>query len=269
MPENSFLTAIKNGTRPLQAWMWNPSVLFAEIIARSGFDSVCFDLQHGAIDFSDLYSMMGVVSANGATPMVRIPSAKELGWVSRILDGGAYGVICPDVCTPDEAQNFVAACKYAPDGRRGFGPVRPALGTPGATSPASARYQTVAENSAVMAIVQIESPEGLQNVEEIMAIPGVDGVFPGLIDYSLLAYGEVITDFSDPRLREPAEKIIHASHTLGKPVGLPAITVDATPLLIELGVDWLQVGNDVAWVTTATRQCVASVHQAIKAARQG
>jgi 2-keto-3-deoxy-L-rhamnonate aldolase RhmA len=116
-----------------------------------------------------------------------------------------------------------------------------------------------------MAIVQIESPAGLDNVEAIMATPGVDGVFPGLVDYSLLAYGEVITDFSDPRLRTPIERIMNAARAAGKPVGLPAIMPDAVPHLLELGVDWIQVGNDVSWITAAARTCVTHAHAAIEA----
>ncbi len=267
MSENRFLAAIKRGNCPLQAWMWNPSALFAEIIARAGFDSVSFDFQHGSIDFSDFYAMAAIVSANGSTPMVRIPSPHDLGWVSRALDGGAYGVICPDVRTADEARAFAAACKYAPEGQRGFGPVRPALGTPkvsaGGYAAVSAGYNTAAENAAVMAIVQIESPEGLNHIEAIMATPGVDAVFPGMVDYSLLAYGEVLTDFNDPRLRKPVEQIIKVAHAMGKPVGLPAITLDAVPVLLELGADWLQVGNDVAWISAAARQSLAGAQAAI------
>ena len=263
MPENRFLASIRAHRRPLQAWMWNPSVLSAEIIARTGFDSVCIDFQHGAMDFNDLYAIMAVVSANGATPMVRIPHEKDLGWVSRCLDGRAYGVICPDVQTPESARAFADACKYAPAGRRGFGPVRPVLGAPGSAYPAAAGYDTAAENAAVMAIVQIESPAGLDNVEAIVATPGVDGVFPGMVDYGLLAHGEVITDFSDPRIREPIERIMVAARAAGKPVGLPAIMPDAIPYLLELDVDWIQVGNDVSWITAAARNCVTHARAAI------
>jgi len=253
MPQNPFQDALKAGTKPIQTWMWNPSVLFAEIISRSGFDSVGLDLQHGAIDFSDLYAMMAIISANGVTPMVRVPS-NDRGWISRVLDGGAYGVICPDIQTPDEAASFASACKYAPQGTRGFGPVRTVIGSSGATEMAPSGYAPSSENDSVLCIVQIESPLGLQHAEEIINTPGVDAIFPGLMDYSILVHGEVVSDASDSRLRDPLEQIIEIAHAAGKPVGMPAVTPKDAPLLIEMGVDYLVMGNDVGWVTAGARE---------------
>lgn len=258
---NPFLDAVRAGSRPLQAWMWNPSPLSAEIIARSGFDSIGFDLQHGAVDFSDLYSLMAIASAHGGTPMVRIPS-NDPGWISRVLDAGAYGVICPDVRTVGEAERLVRACRYAPDGERGFGPVRPAMGAPGSRA-VSTDYDMAAQNAAVMVIVQIESPEGLENVESIVAVPGVDGVFPGPVDYSVLATGEILFDYGDERLGPAMRRIAEACHAAGRYVGLPAISPDHVGALVDMGVDWIQIGNDVAWLTAAARQTVASAREAI------
>ena len=267
MPENHFLDEIKAGRTPIQAWMWNPSVLFTEVVARAGFDSVGLDLQHGAIDFDDLYALMTVLSAHGVTPMVRVPQ-NDPSWITRVLDGGAYGVICPDVRTAEEAEAFVSACKYAPQGERGYGPARPALaarlGGKGA-GVTSAGYSTSAENDAVMAIIQIESPEGLENVEAIMSTPGVDGIFPGLVDYSLLAYGEVL-DYRDPRLRDDTKRMTAAAHAVGKPVGLAVMAPDDIPYLIEeLGADWLQFGNDLGWMIAAAQKTISDGAAGIEA----
>lgn len=264
MTLNPFLDAVRARSHPIQAWMWNPSPLSAEIIARSGFDSIGFDLQHGAVDFSDLYGLFAIASAHGVTPVVRIPS-NDPGWISRVLDAGAYGVICPDVRSAAEAEELVRACRYAPDGERGFGPVRPAMGSPG-TRAVSAGYDMAAQNAAVMVIVQIESPEGLDAVADIVAVSGVDGVFPGPVDYSVLATGEVLFDYGDERLGPPMQTIVDACHAAGKFVGLPAIVPDHVGLLVEMGVDWIQIGNDVAWITAAARQTVASARESIVAA---
>ena len=158
MKKNVFLDCLKDKSVPVQAWMWNPSVLFAEIISSAGYDSVCIDLQHGVIDFNDAFSMIGVIASMGVTPMVRIPS-KDFGAISRVLDAGVYGVICPDVRTPEESDLFARACKYAPIGERGFSPIRPAIGSPQKDQPVSEHFSTQAENSSVMSIVQIEAPD--------------------------------------------------------------------------------------------------------------
>jgi 4-hydroxy-2-oxoheptanedioate aldolase len=265
MPENHFQNELEAGRKPIQAWMWNPSVLYAEVISRAGFDSVGLDLQHGAIDFSDLYAMMAIVSANGATPIVRVPT-NDRAWISRVLDGGAHGVICPDVQTPDEAAAFASACKYAPQGTRGFGPVRPMLASQGTRDTEPEGFTLAAQNDAVMAIVQIESPRGLAHAEEIINTPGVDAIFPGLVDYSVLVHGEVVSDATDSRLREPLEQILEIAHAAGKPVGMPAVTPDDAPVLIEMGVDYLVMGNDVGWITAAARHTLTAGRDATKVA---
>jgi 4-hydroxy-2-oxoheptanedioate aldolase len=168
MPENRFKQKLAEGAKPLMVWMWNPSVLFAEIMCAADFDAVGIDLQHGAVDFNDLYGIMAVVSANGATPIVRIPAPDDLGWVTRVLDGGARGVICPNVDTPEQAAAFARAAKYPPVGQRGFGPVRPGIGKAVGYQGGPDAYSLADENDAVLTIVQIESAEGLENVEAIV-----------------------------------------------------------------------------------------------------
>jgi len=265
LTENRFLEAIAVGKRPIQASLWNPSPLVAEIVATSGFDAVFLDLQHGAVDISDVYVLAGVLLANGVTPTVRIPSL-DPALIGRALDAGVYGVICPDVQTVEAARAFVSACKYPPEGTRGFGSSRAQIGLPGSHVDREARFSTTAENAAVMAIVQIESPLGLENVEAIMATPGVNGVFPGMVDYALEAHGELLPSLSflDERVREPLERIIAAAHTSGRSVGLAAASVDEVRPLLELGADWIHIGSDRGWVRAGARQTVAGAREATR-----
>jgi 4-hydroxy-2-oxoheptanedioate aldolase len=254
----AFREALDADRVPLQAWMWNPSVLFAEVIAKAGFDSVGLDLQHGAIDFDDLYGLIAVLDANGCTPIVRLP-ANDRGWATRVLDAGATGLICPDVESAAEAADFVAACRYPPLGRRGFGPARPAIGKGSGYGDSRSAYSPAEANEEVMAIVQIESTRGLDEVEAIVAVDGVNGLFPGPMDFSLSAYGELVWDYEDDRLAQPMQTMIDAAHGAGVPVGLPVFTPESISVLLEMGVDWLQIGNDLAWVSKAAQQTVATV----------
>jgi 4-hydroxy-2-oxoheptanedioate aldolase len=255
---NAFQEAIERQEVPLQAWMWNPSPLFAEAIVAAGFDSVGLDLQHGAIDFSDLYAMLAIFDAAGVTPMVRVPH-HERGWMTRVLDAGATGIICPDVESGEDAKRFVAACKYAPRGSRSYGPTRPAVTKSSGYGDPRSGYSPVTANEEVMTVVQIESVEGMRNLEAIVNADGVDGLFPGPMDYTLSAYGELVYDIEDKRLRDPLQEMIDASHAAGVPVGLPAFSPEMAGALIEMGTDWLQMGNDMAWISTSARQTVASV----------
>lgn len=129
----------------------------------------------------------------------------------------------------------------------------------------STGYDMAAQNVAVMVIVQIESPEGLENVEAIVGVPGVDGVFPGPVDYSVLATGEILFDYDDERLGPAMRRIVDACHAAGRYVGLPAISPDHVGVLVDMGVDWIQIGNDVAWLTAAARQTVAAAREAADA----
>jgi 4-hydroxy-2-oxoheptanedioate aldolase len=257
-----FKLAIANGEVPLQAWLMNPLPLSAEIAAAAGYESVGIDLQHGAIDLQELDALLAVLAANGATPMVRVPT-NDRGWVTRVLDRGARGVICPEVDTPEQAAAFAAACKYPPLGTRGFGPVRPAIGRSAGYADGDDGYSPAAENETVLAIAQIESRTGLENVEAIIATKGIDAVMPGPLDFTLSVHGELIADFADRRLREPMEAIVAAAHDAGKLAGLPAFTPESVGLLLEIGVDWIQIGNDVAWITAGARESAAAAREAM------
>jgi 4-hydroxy-2-oxoheptanedioate aldolase len=258
MPENPFFEAVRAGRRPLQASMWTPSVLYAEVIARSGFEGVCLDMQHGPISEADVFALAAVLSANGVTPCVRIP-ANDRALIGRLLDAGVYAVICPDIRTAEEARSFADACRYPPRGNRGYGPSRPQF--PGAKAP----FSVEAENEAVMAIVQIESGEGLANVEEILATPGVDSVFPGMVDFALDVHGELIANFLDDRVLPGLQRIVAVARDVGVSVGLAAIDPDEVPALLEIGADWFNVGNDRRWIVAGAQRTFADARKEIDA----
>jgi 4-hydroxy-2-oxoheptanedioate aldolase len=258
MPENRFLDAVREGRHPLQASMWTPSVLYAEVIARSGYEGVCLDMQHGPISESDVFGLSVVLSAYGVTPCVRIPR-NDRALIGRLLDAGVYGVICPDVRTAEEARAFADACRYPPRGTRGFGPSRPQLSGGGGSSP----FSIDAENDTIMAIVQIESGEGLENAEEILSTPGVDSVFPGMVDFALDVHGELIANFLDERVLSPLERIVSVARSAGVSVGLAAIDTHEVPALLEIGADWLNVGNDRRWIVGGAQRTSAEARKAI------
>jgi 4-hydroxy-2-oxoheptanedioate aldolase len=257
MPENRFLDAVREGRHPLQVSMWTPSVLYAEVIARSGFEGVCLDMQHGPISEGDVFALSAILSAYGVTPCVRIPR-NDRALIGRLLDAGVYGVICPDVRTADEARAFSEACRYPPRGTRGFGPSRPQLPGAGASP-----FSIETENDTIMAIVQIESGEGLKNAEEILSTPGVDSVFPGMVDFALDVHGELIANFLDERVLSPLERIVSVARNAGVSVGLAAIDTNEVPALLEIGADWLNVGNDRRWIVAGAQRTSTEARKAI------
>lgn len=152
-----------------------PSAVSAEMVAGLGFDYVCVDLQHGAIEYSAALGMVQGVRAAGALPICRVPS-NDAEQIMKVLDAGALGVVVPMVSTAEEAAYAVAACRYPPNGVRSFGPVLASLVT-GSREPADLER--------VACVVMIETAEGLENADEIAATPGLDGIFVGPVDLAL------------------------------------------------------------------------------------
>ncbi|HME03789.1 MAG TPA: aldolase/citrate lyase family protein [Solirubrobacteraceae bacterium] len=145
-----------------------------ESAARSGVDFVCIDLQHGFGGFDSVASEIAACNAGGAVPLVRAPSDDP--WqVGRPLDLGASGVIVPQISSPAAAVAAVAACHYPPLGTRSYGPIRSSSGSDDPDGP----------DRETMCFVMIETPEGLENVEQIAATPGLSGIYIGVTDLAL------------------------------------------------------------------------------------
>jgi len=171
----------------------SPSAI--ETCARTGIDYVCIDMQHGLSSYTSLPAEIAACRAGGAAPIVR-PAANELWQIGRALDLGASGVVVPLVSSPEEAAAAVAACRYAPAGRRSYGPALIAAAV-GSSEPAELEREA-------LCIVMIETREGLERVEEIASTPGVDALYCGPAD---LALSLGITPAQAASSREHAEAI--------------------------------------------------------------
>jgi 4-hydroxy-2-oxoheptanedioate aldolase len=159
----------------LGAWLTIPSTVSAETAGRAGFDYVCVDNQHGVSDYQVTVTMMQAILLGGGTPIVRVPW-NEPGIIGKMLDAGAEGVIVPMVNSAAEAQAVVTACRYPPLGMRSFGPVLVMARVPDHTNVANTRTAV---------IPMIETGEALNNLDEILSVPGIDAIYVGPADLSL------------------------------------------------------------------------------------
>ncbi len=157
------------------AWLTLPGPVMAEATARMGFDYVCIDTQHGAIEYSDVVSMIQAILLGGASPIVRVPW-NEQGIIGKMLDAGAHGVIVPMVNSVAEAEAVVRSVRYAPGGARSHGPTVAGMRADG--YPAWS-----AEN--VAAIPMIETRQAVGDIDAILAVPGIDAVYVGPADLSI------------------------------------------------------------------------------------
>jgi 4-hydroxy-2-oxoheptanedioate aldolase len=165
-----------DGDTTLGGWLSIPSSVSAELTARAGFDYVCIDAQHGAIEYSDAVPMIQAILLGGSSPIVRVPW-NEPGIIGKMLDAGAHGVIVPMVNSVAEAEAVVRACRYAPDGARSFGP---GLAAPRVDAP----YVDWARRH-VAVIPMIETVQAIEVLDDILAVEGIDAVYVGPADLSL------------------------------------------------------------------------------------
>lgn len=172
---NPLLSAWQTGKTSLGGWCTLPGGLAAEIVARQNLDWVCIDQQHGMIDDSSAVEMLLGIAAAGKPAIVRV-RWNEAPAIMSALDAGAMGVIIPMIETADDARRAVAACRYPPHGQRSYGPIR-ARDVFGSTNPD--------DLAQVACVVMIETPEALENLDDILDVPGIDGVYLGPSDLAL------------------------------------------------------------------------------------
>ena len=181
-------------------WSLLPGVVTAEVLARTGADFVVVDLQHGAVTEADLPGVLAAITAAGSVPLVRARSPLFAD-VGRPLDLGAWGVIVPNVRDAAHAREIVAACRYAPAGGRSIGRL-----SGGADQP--------------LVVVMVETATALDDLDAILAVDGLDGVYvgPGDLSLSINLHG---TDRRDD-LRGVLSSIIARAGAVGVPVGVHA-----------------------------------------------
>src|SRR3982074_3486718 len=162
---NNVKTVWASGKAVVNAWLAIPSGFSAEVIAQCGFDSVTVDMQHGVQDYLSMVQCFQAVNGHPVTPMVRVPW-NEPGIVGKVLDGGAYGVICPMINTPEEAKALVSYSKYPPMGVRSNGPIRSGMYGGAGT------YQKTA-NDEIVLLPMMETKHAVGNMDGNLAVEGL------------------------------------------------------------------------------------------------
>ena len=244
---NSALYNWREGKPSLGLWVNLPEIHLVETMARSGADWLCFDLQHGLMDYNDLNTLLPAISGQTVTPLVRV-AANTPDQIGKVLDVGAEGVIVPMVNTEEEARRAVAACYYPPLGQRSCGPMRPAMVH-------GIEYLAQA-NGQIACIPMIETEEGLNNVEAIAAVEGVDALFVGPMD---LCYGLGLPpgDFGNSRFKEAVKTIVGACEKHGCAAGMFGYSPDMARESLASGFNFASAGTDISFFRTGMAQSLA------------
>ncbi|KAH9205645.1 2,4-dihydroxyhept-2-ene-1,7-dioic acid aldolase [Leptodontidium sp. 2 PMI_412] len=212
-PRLRMLNALRANSKPIMTFLGLPSFRTAQVVAQTGVDGIIIDCEHGHISDDAMHSSTAAIAALGVSPLVRLRMTHS-DLIKRALDAGAHGIVVPQIHTAEEARTVVSYSKFPPQGLRGQGSAFPAI-TYGTDIPT---YLKTA-NETIITCVQIESRAGIENVDAICAVPGVDMIFIGPNDLALSLLGYLPTKDDVPEVIAVIEKIVLAARKHGKWVG--------------------------------------------------
>ncbi|OBT41572.1 hypothetical protein VE00_09153 [Pseudogymnoascus sp. WSF 3629] len=212
-PRLRLLNALRAGSKPIMTFLGLPSFRTAQIVAQTGIDGIIIDCEHGHISDDSMHSSTVAIAALGVSPLVRLRMT-HADLIKRALDAGAHGIVVPQIHTAEDARTVVSHSKFPPQGLRGQGSAFPAI-THGIDIPT---YLETA-NETLITCLQIESKAGVENVDAICAVPGVDMIFIGPNDLALSILGYVPARGDEREFVDAVEKIVAAARRHGKWVG--------------------------------------------------
>ena len=231
-------------------WITMPEPMGAEILARQGWPGLVIDLQHGAIDDPAALRVLQTIHGLGTLPLVRV-AWLDPGAVMKALDRGAQGVICPMIDNVEQAEAFVQNCLYPPLGLRSWGPVRAGMD-------GSAQYAARA-NDLVAPIVQIETLGALEQLDAILAVPGLAAIFVGPNDLAwALGHGPG-SDREEPELLELLLELPARARALGVQAGIHCGSPAYAQRMVEAGYRLITIGSDASFMGRAGRAMLGSL----------
>lgn len=243
---------LNEGRTAIGSWWQVGHPANAEILAKAGFSWIAADCEHGEIENGEICNFCRAVSQYNCMPLVRVKENDNLE-IRRALDLGAMGVIVPLVNSAEDAKKAVAAAKYPPVGIRGFAFHR------GNNWGVDFDEYVKCANEEIMVIVMIESKEAVENIDSILAIDGVDGVFIGPYDMSG-SYG-IIGQTGAPEIKGACRKVSEACRKAGKSAGMHIVlpTAEAVKNAVADGFTFLALGMDTVFLANGAKQALEMI----------
>jgi 4-hydroxy-2-oxoheptanedioate aldolase len=257
MKANALKKKVADGVNCVGGWVAIPNAFATEVYATQGWDCVTIDMQHGASDINDVVPLLQAIAASDATPMVRVPW-NDPAHIMRVLDAGAMGIICPMINTRAEAEALVRAGRYPPMGERSFGPFR--------ASQYGADYWQKA-NEEVLLFAMIETRQAVSNLEEILAVKGINGVYVGPSDLSLSMGKPPTLDPTDKEVLMAIDIIVKTTRKWGHIAGVHTDGPATALRRFEQGFQMCTLLNDVRLLAMGAAQMVREVRGQAPAAK--
>lgn len=243
---NEFKLALQGGTPQIGLWLGLADPYSAEICGGAGFDWLLVDGEHAPNDVRSTLAILQAVAPYSVAPIVR-PPVGQTHLIKQYLDLGVQTLLVPMIDTAAQAREMVAATRYPPQGVRGVG---------SALARAS-RWNGIPDylqqaNNEICLLVQVESKEALVNLDDILSVDGVDGVFIGPADLSA-SLGH-LGNPSHPDVVQAIEEAITRIVKAGKAAGILSSDEKASRRYLELGCTFVAVGVDTSMLARATRE---------------
>ena len=239
---NPVKAKLQAGQVSVGSWLNLASPLAAEALAAEGFEWLTVDTEHAAWGIGEMTNAFRAIEARGAVPFARAWSHNP-EVLARILDAGALGVVVPHVSSRDVAESLARAVRYPPLGERSMGSIRAAtLGD----------YYARA-NDEILLVVMIEDPAGVDNIEAIMAVDGIDVALLGTADLGLamgLRRDEIAGNAEHERL---VRRVLEGCRIVGKPAGIPVADAAAANRWIAEGFQFIDLSNDLSFLRGMAR----------------
>jgi 4-hydroxy-2-oxoheptanedioate aldolase len=245
VPVNRFKRAIRSGKPQIGIWNSLASNVSVEILAGAGFDWLLLDTEHSPNEIPQVYSQLQACMENTVQPIVR-PPWNDMVVIKRLLDAGVQTVLVPMVQSADEARDAVAFTRYPPKGVRGF-----------ASASRSSRFGRIKDyhtrcEAEICVLVQIETRAGLDNLEAIAAVEGVDGIFIGPGDLSAnLGY---LGNQGDPKFRPVVEDALKRVRAAGIAPGILTPDLAFAEHCLDIGALFVAVGSDSGILARTSEQ---------------
>ena len=217
-------------------WCMLASAFAAEIVSASGCDWLCIDQQHGYIDDGAMRAMVQAADIRGVPVLVRV-AWNEPSAIMHALDAGAVGVIVPMISTADDARRAAGATRYPPAGFRSWGPLRAGMVQPG--------FNTAVGNAQVLCIAMMETAEGVENLEEIIAVPGLDGVLIGPNDLAISHSGRNVGADTAERDLELITRVARVCADAHFPAGIVCASGEEARRWEQFGFSLLALPSDI------------------------
>lgn len=241
---------LAQGTMLYGVWSCVDDAGVVQILGNAGFDFVTLDLQHGFATFGTLNSLIDALDKTGTPAMVRVPWNTP-DYIMRALDLGGEGIIVPMVSTAKDAKDAADACRYAPAGSRSWGPIWSVV--------RDKMIDPEDGDRRASCIVMIETAEGFANLDEILAVDGVDGIYIGPNDLALsLGLGRVSYTVSKP-LHDALADILQRTRAVGKLAGIDCINPEQAHYWRDNGASFSVCAQDANLLRGAAQQMVKSL----------